>query len=359
MASNLPVKINLADIKELKTLPGISNGRARAIISTRKRLGGSMTVNDFKLITKIGYNVWQPLLETGAITFGPAGLSGPASAARTNYQASSTSESSPDVLLNQDASLPEHSISPPAQSTPVQMAPAHLQFPPKGAIALTPIPEAVPLTPGIHPELGGPDPATVPQWVPVPPAHLDVESGLPVVADPGMVSYAVQFAEGPSSPPIGLAEELALMREALQAAEEALAAEHEQSQAAAEALVIERHQFRHTKQAYEEELQVAQAALVEEQKQLNSVKQALQGELETVREQLRSTNHSYQDKLASLGQSCGQNEQNAQVIQRQRDEYKRELEKTQKAMSSLEGTNKSWNRLLLLTPCDMMNELLL
>ena len=226
-----------------------------------------------------------------------------------------TSESSPDVLLNQDASLPEHSVSPPAQSTPVQMAPSHLQFPPKGAIALTPIPETVPLTPGIHPGLSGPDPATVPQWVPVPPAHPNVESGLPVVADQDMVYHAVQFAERPSNPPIGLAEELALMREALQAAEEALAAERDQFQAAAEALVIEHHHFQHTKQAYEEELQVAQAALVEEQKQLNSVKQAFQGELVTAREQLHSTNHSYQDKLASLGQSCVQNEQNVQVMQ--------------------------------------------
>ena len=160
------------------------------------------------------------------------------------------------------------------------MAPACLQFPPKGAIALTPIPETVPLTPGIHPGLGGPNPATVPQWVPVPPAHPNVESGLPVVADPDMVSHAVQFAERPSNPPIGFAEELALMREALQAAEEALAAEHDQSQAATEALVIEHRHFQHTKQAYEEELQVAQAALVEEQKQLNSVKEAFQGELE-------------------------------------------------------------------------------
>ena len=79
--------------------------------------------------------------------------------------------------------------------------------------------------------------------------------------------------------------------------------------------MIERRQFQHTKQAYKEELQVAQAALFEEQKQLNSVKQAFQGELETAREQLCSTNHSYQDKLASLGQSCGQNEQNVQVMQ--------------------------------------------
>ena len=281
MASNLPVNINLANIKELKTLPGISNGRARAIISTQKCLGGSMTVDNFKSITKIGYNVWQPLLEKGAITFGPAVPSGPANAARANHQASSTSESSPDVPLNQDAYSPEYSVSPPAQSTSVQMAPTHLQFPPKGAITLTPILEHVPLTLGIHPGLGGPNPITVPQWVPVPPAHPDVESGLPVVADPDMVSHAVQFAEGVSNPPIGMAEELALMREALQAAEEALAAERDQFQAAAEALAIECCHFQHTKQAYEEELQVAQAALVEEQKQLNSVKQAFQGELET------------------------------------------------------------------------------
>ena len=132
MASKLPVNINLTNIKELKTLPGISNGWARAIISTHKRLGRYMTVDDFKSITKIGYNVWQLLLEKSAITFGPAGPSGPANAARVNHQASSTSESSPDGPLNQDASLPEHSISPSAQSTPVQMAPVHLQFPPKG-----------------------------------------------------------------------------------------------------------------------------------------------------------------------------------------------------------------------------------
>ena len=97
MTSNLPVNINLANIKELKTLPSISNGQAQAIISTRKHLGGSMTVDNFKLITKISYNVWQPLLEKGAITFGPAGPSCPANAARANHQASSTSGSSPDV----------------------------------------------------------------------------------------------------------------------------------------------------------------------------------------------------------------------------------------------------------------------
>ena len=41
----------------------------------------------------------------------------------------------------------------------------------------------------------------------IPPGHPDVESGLPVVADPDMVSNAVQFAEGVSNPPIGMAEE--------------------------------------------------------------------------------------------------------------------------------------------------------
>ena len=71
-----------------------------------------MTVDNFKSITEIGYNVWQPLLEKGAITFGPAGPSGPANAARANHQALSTSESSPNVPLNQDSSLPGHSISP-------------------------------------------------------------------------------------------------------------------------------------------------------------------------------------------------------------------------------------------------------
>ena len=81
-----------------------------------------------------------------------------------------------------------------------------------------------------------------------------------------MVSHGVQFAEGVSDPHIGMADELALMREALQAAEEDLAAERDQFQAATEALAIESSHFQHAKQVYEEELQVAQAALVEEQK---------------------------------------------------------------------------------------------
>ena len=243
--------------------------------------------------------------------------------------------------LNQDASSPEHSISPPAQSNtcpngscPSPISTKRCNHPYSNS-------RTCPLYSRIHSGLGGPDPITVPQGVPVPPAHLNVESGLPVVADPDMVSHAVQFAEGPSNPPIGMAEELALMREALQAAEEALAAERDQFQAAAEALAVERRYFQNAKQAYEEELQVAHAALVEEQKQLNSVKQAFQGELETAHEQLHSTSHSYQDKLASLGQSCAQNEQIAHVMQEQRDEYKNALEKAQKAMSSLAGTNKS------------------
>ena len=91
-------------------------------------------------------------------------------------------------------------------------------------ITLTLIPEHVPLSPGIHPGLGGPDPTTYQQQIPDPPANPDVESGLPVVADPDMVSHVVQFADRVFNPPIGMAEELALMRQALQAAEEALAA---------------------------------------------------------------------------------------------------------------------------------------
>ena len=63
-------------------------------------------------------------------------------------------------------------------------------------------------------------------------AHPNVESGLPVVADPDMVSHAVKFAQGVPNPHIGMAQELALMREALQAAEEAPAVECDQFQAA-------------------------------------------------------------------------------------------------------------------------------
>ena len=63
-----------------------------------------MTVDDFKSITKLIASIWQPLIEQGAIVFGPPG------AARHDQQNLSTSDSSPEVPLTQGASLPDPSV---------------------------------------------------------------------------------------------------------------------------------------------------------------------------------------------------------------------------------------------------------
>ena len=118
MAAKAPININAAMEEELMTLHHISKTQAKAIMETCKQLGGSMTVDDFKSITKISANIWQPLIEQGVIIFGPPG------AARHDHQSSSTSDSSPDIPLTQGASSPDPSDEPPTQSTPVHMAPA-------------------------------------------------------------------------------------------------------------------------------------------------------------------------------------------------------------------------------------------
>ena len=111
-----------------------------------------MTVDDFKSITKIGANIWQPLIEQHAIVFGLPG------AARHDHQNSFTPDSSPKVSLTQGASLADPSDEPPTQPPPVHMAPACLHFPPKGGMdTLTPILDESSAL-GIHPGLGGPDP---------------------------------------------------------------------------------------------------------------------------------------------------------------------------------------------------------
>ena len=107
MAAKGPININAAMEEELMTLHHISKKRAKAIMDTCKQLGGSITVDNFKSITKISANIWQPLIEQGAIVFGPPG------AARHDHQSSSTSDSSPDIPLTQGASSLDPSDEPP------------------------------------------------------------------------------------------------------------------------------------------------------------------------------------------------------------------------------------------------------
>ena len=79
MASHVPkpVNINRADETELKTLPQIGKFHAQAIIHACTKQGGRLMEDDFKSISKLGTEVWQPLLDGKAITFGS-----PASTAR-------------------------------------------------------------------------------------------------------------------------------------------------------------------------------------------------------------------------------------------------------------------------------------
>ena len=72
MASHVskPVNINRADETELKSLPQIGKSQAQAIIMARTNQGGRLTEDDFKAIPKLGAEVWQPLLDQEAITFG-------------------------------------------------------------------------------------------------------------------------------------------------------------------------------------------------------------------------------------------------------------------------------------------------
>ena len=65
-----PVNINRADETELKTLPQIGKFRAQAIIHACTKQGGRLMEDDFKSIPKLGAEVWQPLLDGKAITFG-------------------------------------------------------------------------------------------------------------------------------------------------------------------------------------------------------------------------------------------------------------------------------------------------
>ena len=70
MASHVPKPVNRADEAELKSLPQIGRFQAQTIIATCNHQGGRLTEDDFKAIPKFVAEVWQPLLDQDAITFG-------------------------------------------------------------------------------------------------------------------------------------------------------------------------------------------------------------------------------------------------------------------------------------------------
>ena len=300
------------------TLHHISKRWAQAIMDTHKQLGGSMTVDDFKSITKISANIWQPLIEQGAIVFGPPG------AARHDHQSSSTSDSSPDIPLTQE---------PPNQPTPVHMAPARLHFPPKGGMdTLTPILDESSAL-GIHPGLGGPDPERGQLGLRASQAPHPAVAGGPEEQSPGHVSPTGQSPEevaDPQGKPTGDTDRY------IQLLEKNLAAERELRKATEVAWREEVEQ----KTSLHAALQEAEVALQDQETQ-RTITQALQGELESARNQFHSATHSYQDKIATLHQTCAEAQQKAKVLQKQRDEYKKESDKAKIEIAALESTNKS------------------
>ena len=270
MAAKSPININAAMEEELMTRHRISKKRAKAIMDTRKQLGGSMTVDDFKSITKISTNIWQPLIEQGAIIFGPPG------AARHDHQSSSISDSSPDIPLTQGASSPDPSVEPPTQPTPVHMAPAWLHFPPKGGMdTLTPILDESSVL-GIHPGLGGPDPekgqlGLRASQAPHPAvAELPTGAGGPEEQSPGHVSPTGQSLEevaDPQGKPMGDTDQY------IQLLEKNLATECELRKATEVAWWEEVEQ----KTSLQAALQEAEVALQDQETQ-RTITQALQGE---------------------------------------------------------------------------------
>ena len=109
MASHVPkpVNINRADETELKTLPQIGKFHAQAIIHAHTKQGGRLMEDDFKSIPKLGAEVWQPLLDGKAITFGS-----PAPTAHREPKLVSSTSSVEDTQ-NQSKSSTDTAIGPP------------------------------------------------------------------------------------------------------------------------------------------------------------------------------------------------------------------------------------------------------
>ena len=115
-------------------------------------------------------------------------------------------------------------------------------------------------------------------------------------------------------------------------------------------LAAERELHKATEVAWREEveqktslqttLQDAEVALQDQEMQ-RTITQALQGELESTCNQFRSATHSYQDKIATLDQTCAEAQQKSKVLQKQWDDYKKECDKVKIEIAALESTNKS------------------
>ena len=333
MAAKSPININATTEEELMTLPNVFKKWAKAIVSTRKHLGGSMTVDDFKSIIKIGANIWQPLIEQGIIVFGPPG------AARHDHQISSKSDSFPNVPLTQGASSPDPSDEPPTQPTPVHMATACLQFPPKGGMdTLTPILNES-STLGIHPGLGGPDPERGQLGLRALQVPHPTAAGHPTRADgpeeqsPGHVSPTGQSPEEVADPQGKTTNEV---DQYIWLLKQKLAAEHEQWKATKAAWKEEIQQ----KTSLQTALQEVEVAWQDEVAQRKTITHALKGELVSTHDQFCSATHSYQDKIAVLDQTCAEAKQKAKVLRKQWDDYKKECDKAKMEISALESTNK-------------------
>lgn len=64
-----PININTASQKQLEEISGIGAKRAQKLINKREEKGKPLTIEDVKLMSDIPNTMWDPLIESGLITF--------------------------------------------------------------------------------------------------------------------------------------------------------------------------------------------------------------------------------------------------------------------------------------------------
>ena len=67
----MPVNVNTADLRELRTIHGVGHAIAQAIIWKHEEVGGKLTQEDIMSITKIPATSWKAWIENGDMIFEP------------------------------------------------------------------------------------------------------------------------------------------------------------------------------------------------------------------------------------------------------------------------------------------------
>ena len=67
----MPVNVNTADLRELRTIHGVGHAIAQAIIWKCEKVGGKLMQEDIMSITKIPATSWKAWIENGDMIFEP------------------------------------------------------------------------------------------------------------------------------------------------------------------------------------------------------------------------------------------------------------------------------------------------